>query len=207
MIQSPVELRTREGKILKKQDCTLSDAMKAIRVVLWNEYIGRLVKDQCYHLDNVTIRLYGNVKYLSFSTSSLANIIEDIGDVTETAEEDLPPSTGSKISGEIIAIESFEQFKSCIKCNGKIDARNENIGQCTKCNCMMKLVKCQESGVVKLIIQDSSNTNRTVIAFTEQVLKITNSSNMENVVEELLSVGTIKVTVNEKMIVTSADVL
>ena len=156
----------------------MSDATKTIRVVLWNEDIDKLAKGQCYHLDNVTIR---NVKYLSFSTCSSVHVIDDIGDVTEAAEEDIPPSASLEISGEIIAID--EQFKSCIKCNGKIEARNENIGQCTKCNCMMKLAKCPESTVVKLIIQDNSNKNHTVIAFTDQVLKITNSSNIEELAQ------------------------
>ena len=205
-VQLPVAVHTREGKELQKQDCTFSDATKAIRVVLWNDDINKLVVGQSYQLNNVTLKLFDHVKVLSFSTSSSVKEIDDVGDVTEVAEEDLPPP-GLQIRGEIVGIESFEQFRSCIKCKSKVEARSENIGQCTKCCCTVKLAKCTESLAAKLILQDKNGTNHTVVAFTDQVVKIVDSSSMDNIVEKLLSVGDICVFVNEKMIVTSVELL
>lgn len=67
-------------KSLTKQDITLSDATKTVRVVLWNDDVGKLVEDQSYQLKDV--KLYGGIKYLSITTASVIKEITEIGEVS-----------------------------------------------------------------------------------------------------------------------------
>ena len=65
-------IQTRDGKVLNKQDCTLSDSSKT---VLWGDDVEKLKQGLSYELENVTIKVYDGVKYLSLSRRTVKSMI------------------------------------------------------------------------------------------------------------------------------------
>lgn len=140
------QIHTKQGKILNKQDCTWSDTSATVRVVLWNDDTEKLIKGQSYQLENVSVKLYGGVRYLSVSKSSSMKVVEDIGEVIVVCKEDLPPLRNRSINGSIVGVASVDLYRLCIACNAKVEAVSDNntIVQCSKCSCRLKLEKCSK---------------------------------------------------------------
>ena len=62
----PIEtLVSKSGKHLAKQECIVADSTATARMVLWENNIGRLSLNCSYKLEDVLIRAFQNIKYLS----------------------------------------------------------------------------------------------------------------------------------------------
>lgn len=207
-VEAATQIITKEGNSLTKQDCTISDPTKTVRVVLWSNDVGKLDNGQSYQFQNVNVKLYMRAKFLSVTTSSVITEIGDIGEVTTVNEDDLPPSD-KELNGEIAGIASNEQYKKCISksCPGKVKATSATAGKCMKCDSILKLSKCVDINVIELIVQDSSDNVHIVTANKDQVMKIVGTDSLDNLSDKLFSIGPIKITVNNKMIVTSIQLI
>lgn len=104
---------------LHKQDCTICDKNGSIRIVLWQDNIDKLMEGKSHRIQNVLLRQYEGIKYLSFSESAVLEEIEDIGDVI--SDEDLQPCEDAQTAeGETVAVLAIDMYTSCISCNGKV---------------------------------------------------------------------------------------
>ena len=52
------EVKNREGKVLKKQDCVVGDADGCGRVVLWEGDVGKMIEGQSHKLIGVMVRSF-----------------------------------------------------------------------------------------------------------------------------------------------------
>lgn len=64
-VDPPQEVKNREGKVLKKQDCVVEDANGYGQVVLWVGDVGKMSEGGCYKLTGVTARSFRGANYLS----------------------------------------------------------------------------------------------------------------------------------------------
>ena len=62
-VDPPEKVKTREGKLLNKQDCVVGDCDGCCRVVLWEGDVGKLKEDGCYRLVKVFVRSYRGLNF------------------------------------------------------------------------------------------------------------------------------------------------
>ena len=126
-VQSPVKL----ARGLTKQDVTLADKTGAIKVTLWQNFVGCLQDESRYELTNLNVRTYKYEKYLSVPKEGAG--IHEISDIGPVAEDDLPDETteimGVKIVGAVVT-----SYNACLACNAKVVPVNQDVNKCTKCD-------------------------------------------------------------------------
>ena len=83
---SPMPVQNKSGKLLHKQECIMADESAQIRLVLWEDDINKLVINKSYKLDKMKIRMYNDVKYLSVSSCTTIESIDDIGHMLLTLQ-------------------------------------------------------------------------------------------------------------------------
>ena len=76
-------VKSKTGKTIQKQECTIADAGGTSRIVLWERDIGKMIIEMSYQIENATVRTYNGTKYLSVSETTVIVMIDDIGDVAE----------------------------------------------------------------------------------------------------------------------------
>jgi hypothetical protein len=122
IVRSFETVTTKDGRILKKQDCTVADRYGTCRLVLWEEDIEKLEEKKSYRLKNVAVRSFENTKYLSFSRKTDLEVVEDIGEVN--IDDDLVMNEDKKqvFEGEVVSILSFDNYWNCNACyNGRVN--------------------------------------------------------------------------------------
>lgn len=83
-------------------------------LVLWESDIDRLEIDKCYRLENVAVRIYNDVRYLSLSQRAP---IGDIGEISEIQfEQDYSMVSRRELKGEIVGVISTDEYLSCVGC-------------------------------------------------------------------------------------------
>ena len=60
-----MEINSKKGKKLTKQDCILKGEKSSCRIVFWEENVGTLTKVVSIKLHNVIVQQYDGVRYLS----------------------------------------------------------------------------------------------------------------------------------------------
>lgn len=107
-------MQTKDGKKLQKQDCIIADASLHMRLVLWEEDVGKLQSGDSYQLENVMIQQYNMHKYLSLSGDATVTKVDDIEE-TETVDTESDREQEVKVlQGEIIAVLNADSYLSCV---------------------------------------------------------------------------------------------
>lgn len=88
-VDNAMEVKSKQGRVLSKQDCVLGDCSGSCRIVLWEGDVGKLIEGQCYRLSRVVVREYSGVKFLSLLADAAIEEIGDIGEVIECDEDEL----------------------------------------------------------------------------------------------------------------------
>lgn len=204
-IGHPQQLKSKDGKPLSKQDCTIADSTGSCRIVLWNENIGRFTTDQTYHLTEVSVRQYAGDVYLSLTANAEVKEADDIGEVIESVTDDADPSTGlaglkhcdSIAEGEIVSVCNVNEYTACVTCKGKVlpSSTSNLIGQCSKCSTVMKISRCVKAKNAKFTIAATESSKEwNLTAFNEQLEKIIEGAEGNTLQEKLLFAGKTKVT-------------
>lgn len=89
-----------------QKEFLLADSTGAIRSVVWEKDVGVETVGCSYKLENVTVRSFGGVKYVSLSENATIHEIDDIGEVLE---DNVPAMKGRIVNGEIVHVEKGEK--------------------------------------------------------------------------------------------------
>ena len=159
------------SKPLNKQDITIADSKTAMRVVLWESSIGLLEMGKTYNLRNVAMRSYNGNKYLSFSSSSECIAADDFGEVRDASVKDVScTGTDQVITGEVISVLFVDEYPCCVACESKVEAVNNNIGLCKKCNSSNRLSRCPSGSTARFVSESTASGDQyTLVAFNEVV--------------------------------------
>ena len=65
------------------QNVMVADGTAQCRVVLWETEVGKLELDKSYRLENVAVRVFNDVKHLSFTEGTVVALIEDITEIAD----------------------------------------------------------------------------------------------------------------------------
>ena len=159
--------------------------------------MGALTVGCSYKLENMSLRSFGGVKYVSVSENATINEVDNIGEISE----DVPAMEGRIVTGEIVHVEKCEKYNSCRTCKAKVVKVNESIGKCSKCDAKMKFAKNCESITARFVIVDHEGQEHKVTAFDEIVKEISNGQMGDDIEEKLLSAPVMIFTVNNRDIV------
>ena len=201
------DLSTKMGKKLKKQDCVLRDTSASCRIVLWQDDIGKLIKGNSYKLSNVLVRQYEGNKYISVNEGAAIHQIQDIELISDYDEDDLLSLPLKMIAeGEISAILSVTDYLACVSCNGHVNAVNETIGKCTKCDATLKLSKCSSNKSARFIISSDDGKKWQLTAYDEELHLMTINCTGDTILDKLLNTTTLKLTYDSNNVVRNVDI-
>ena len=191
---------------LTKQDCVVADASCCSRFVLWEDDVGKLQVEKCYKIENVAVRSFMSVKYLSLSERAVIEEISDIGEVASVSNDDQLFRPGKVIEGEIVGAKG-DEYRSCISCKGRVRICTDLVGECTRCAMKIKLLKCAVKETAQVSIQTETGERRTVMFFSEQLQALIANATGSTTLDKLLSIDRIRATVDRNDVVISAIVL
>ena len=173
-VASVESINTRKGKKLLKQDCVLKDTTSVCRIVLWEDNVDKLAANKSYKLENVIVKQYDGVKYLSLAAgdSKPEEIpeIDGISDDEGLIEPEREELSIMSVTGEIVAIQSISDYLSCLNCSGgTVHSINAVIGKCSKCDAMLKLSKCDQSQSARFVVMSGDGKKFNLLAYKDQL--------------------------------------
>ena len=136
----------------QKQDLVVDDRTGTATITLWEQNVGMLERERCYKLTSWQIKEYGGKKYLGLARdqgSETSLLSEDI-EVTKCADQE---ATEKPISNPaIVAVLKLETFKSCLRCQGRVEPESPPLGRCSKpeCGTLQRFDICNKSTVVEI---------------------------------------------------------
>ena len=107
----------------------------------------------------------------------------------------------------------IDTYRSCWNCNAKVSTVNEFMGECNKCNAKIKLSRCGEKNVARVILEDAAGKEYKLSIFDEILDHIIEhgktamgtSSSCVTKAELLLSAPQLVYTISSKKIVSSVS--
>ena len=207
-VEPPQEVKNRDGKILKKQDCVVGDCDGCGRVVLWEEDVGNMEEGRSYKLKGVTVRSYRGADYLSVGKECEIMSVEDIGETANIQEGDLEEKgiVRKVVEGDIDGVVYVEDYEGCIGCTAKVTGGDEVAAECTKCGMWMKRSKCKRLMTARVVVDGSDGKRHTLMMFTDALKSIIGEGET-NVRLALLSTGKLKFLVDKGDVVYSVQQL
>ena len=116
---------------LRKQNVTIADSTAAAKITLWEDSIGKLSVNKSYRFSRFTVRIFRSDKYLSLPRDGA--MFEEVPDIGEVAEDDLPDDT-VVIKHAKVAAATVTRYCSCVACNSKLEPIDNILSRCTKCD-------------------------------------------------------------------------
>ena len=126
--------------------------------------------------------------------------VSDIGDVVSSDSEDDEIERRKCIEGEITAVLNVTKYSSCFNCKAKVNNISEVIGQCSKCDAIVKMSKCENSTSVRFVVEDSDHDTTTLTAFTDMIDSIVSGETGCSIAEKMLSAQPMKFYVTNNII-------
>lgn len=150
---------------LQKQDVAIADATSPARITLWESDIGSLEDGLSYRLTNIVVRSYQGTKYLSLPKNKDGVLIEEIKDIGDVAEDDLP-ETANTVEGVTVAgVLSLQNYLSCFVCKAKVQPVDDGMGKCTKCEMEQSSHLCLNKLNAHLLLNVPGGSYLTLNAF------------------------------------------
>lgn len=144
-----------------KSDCIVADATQSMKLVLWEDAIDKVQVGKSYHLQNLKVNIFDDVKFVNSNESTLISHIEDIGHINLTSSE----LDQNIIKAQCIGID-IKKTLACIACNNAIsdkdDDKKDDTITCPSCN--ITLLKTALK--IKLVSQIILNNDGKITSYT-----------------------------------------
>ena len=168
-----------------KQDFTVADSTAAVRGVVWENHLDVLKENTSYKIVCATVRSFNGAKYISVGERSIVEVKDDIGYVVDELIDGGLDDI-KVVKAEIVAVLSCESYCSCKNCDGKVTQINEIVEKCGKCNAKLKISKCKDKRVGRIIIEADNQTEYKLIIFDNVLNQIADfAKSTEEVQEEI----------------------
>ena len=193
-VEKPHNVRAANSwRELTKQDCVVGDVTETVRVVLWEEDVGKLDEDRSYKLTNVIVRMYRGERYLSISDGSVIEEVADIGEIAEPESGGASTSRANVVYGCISAVLGCDDYLCCVNCRSKVDERSSDLGTvwCSKCSATMRWTRCTSSNMARVIIESEDPTRD---------IQPVRATIFDNVLSTLLKSAPAGITITEQLL-------
>ena len=144
----------------KLQNVILGDCSGTVKLVLWEEEVGRLDEDVCYKMTGLNVKVWKGKNYLSTLKGKFKfEEISDLGEV-EVAESEEESDvlemnrvlTASNV--RVAAVTQLTTYNGCIQCCAKIVCSDDpEIGTCTRCKTMQLISEGKEELSAHVLIR------------------------------------------------------
>ena len=194
----PQTIKTKDGRQMTKQDCSIGDCDRCIRVVSWEKDVGSLAEGSSYKFVNVSVRIYDDLRYLSVGSNCEIVRIDDIGEVVEDdADEDQCCVGNYIVEGDIDDVFYCDEYFGCTPCNKKL-AVNDAIGECSKCGLTVKIKKALKCANACILVCDKNGTSHNLTLFNEVIFDLLEGIQGDNIKQRLMQVEETKFYVNKR---------
>ena len=165
-----IELRS-GGKV---QEVTIADTTGHVTLNVWEEHLGKIEEGCCFEMKGLMVRDFRGCKSLSTAKENCSiEKIDDIGTVSSNIDDQMQLEIKLIKEVRVYAVEKFESYSSCVKCNGKVTSVDEDsIGECSKCGTMQSTEECKQALIAQLRIKAENGEKFCLTAFDSAVLKI-----------------------------------
>ena len=103
-----------------------------MRLEPWESAIDKISRGECYHIQNVRVRIFNDIKYLNTNEFTTTDEIKDT-DVTELESITTALLKDSLIEGAIIGVD-MQQKQCCPLCNtNHVEQASSDMIDCTGC--------------------------------------------------------------------------
>jgi len=169
-VDSIFELRSGE----KVQEVILADATGHAKLTIWGEHLGKVKEGCSFEMKGLMVRDYHGCRCLSTSKEGCSiKEIDDIGKLSTNADDKMQLEIKLIKDVRVFAVDKFESYSSCVKCNGKVTMIDEDdIGECPKCGTMQKIEECKQTLIAQLRTKAENGDRFCLSAFDVVLLKI-----------------------------------
>ena len=202
-------IKNKYGKEFTMQNVMVADGTAQCRVVLWETEVGKLELDKSYRLENVAVRVFNDVKHLSFTEGTVVALIEDITEIADpplAKDGQLFQEKNLVLEGEVVGVMSVEEYVCCVGCQGKVIRETDVIGECGRCKMKVKMSRCKRGATAHVVFEGDNGVQKNLVIFDEQLKKVCGDSSL-TWEENLLNCGKLKMCISEKHVVISATVV
>ena len=199
-VQPPT--RVPSGK--EKQDLLVGDKTGCIKLTVWQEEVGKFETNHCYKLDHVAVRVYDDIKFISYPKDGATFAeIPDIGEVHTEYDETEFDSPNDFHKAVVSGVSRIFKYRSCLKCRSKIEPTTSCYGRCRSCNMLQNLDKVKETFSAVLMITKEDGKTVEMQAFERELRTIAQieKDNLEE--ENLLEGKPFSFKVNQRDIITN----
>jgi hypothetical protein len=173
---------------IQKQELVVGDCTGSIKLTVWDDLVSKLEIGKSYRIDQLSTRLYQNLKAITSTKATSIEIIDDIVNCVQSADEvDLVEKEGR------ITQVGLVMYFTCQMCKGKVSLPDDH-SKFVRCSCCkMKMAKeslqksingtlCFSSGDLKVKLSIFSST-----IFTMAIVNQLSVDDVENIEDFLLS--------------------
>ena len=186
----------------KKQDITIADSSGSLKLVAWEDAVGKLDEGKSYSFTSATVKLYADETFVSLGPRSQFVEIDDIGDIDET-----PLSSSGQDSRvmiiSVVGVKNILRYPCCPSCKGRVEVEVNGIATCGKCH--MTVSGRTTSYSVHFLAQDHDGETHEMTAFERTILAAFPSIKVEDVAEKLLGTMLLKIMLGKENIVYSIN--
>lgn len=164
------KLKTKNGKVLQKQEAFITDDSDIMRLVLWESDMTRIKPNNAYQLQKVMVRSFNNTKYLTLNKQSVIietqeqfDNVQDINMASQYKTVKLPP----------VGVGEIQQFLSCAICKTKVIPAEEGaIVKCSECSRSQLLSRCPKSLFAPVEFDNNSDKTLSLNLFEDKLLNV-----------------------------------
>ncbi|XP_062583667.1 uncharacterized protein LOC134245396 [Saccostrea cucullata] len=146
-------------KTLRKKDCMLADNTDTIKLTTWEDHTREIELGKTYVFNNVTVRIWDDVKFITTSVNTCITPEKDFGPLPNIENFDLDDK---KETCKITSV-SCEQKNSCPLCNVSVEI-NENLPTFKCCKCCMRQKTINVKKTLKCEVCVEGSTKKFAVA-------------------------------------------
>lgn len=167
--QNNPEILHSNGKTLTKQESTLTDETGSIRLVLWENDIGKVKSGNNYHFISAIVKSFQQQKYITLNRHTVTNTT-DIQ--IERNDEEIVDKHVNKVNFPAEGVSSVSSYHCCYKCQSGLPSDiDRRIIQCTNCGFSQLRQKCKKRTFAKVLFKKGDD-NVTINIFDDKLFDL-----------------------------------
>ena len=136
-----------------KTDAMVSDDTGTVRLELWENAIDEVQRGKSYHLQNLKVKIFDDIKYVNTCVDTKVSLVEDV-EIAEFSQSDFHENI---IEGKIIGVD-VARNPCCLLCNPNMEnGTSDDMITFKNCHNSFLSSMIKSKLVCKLVIQINNN--------------------------------------------------
>lgn len=190
-------------KNLRLQNIAVSDATGTIKLTLWEDNVGKVVKGKTYDFTNFRLKedKFGS-RYFNSCKDNSSMITEAKKLTTPLSPQNVQLTEGTVVVGEFILLTHYESFLKCQQCKKKVVDNGKALIPCGNCGAINKRTVVEEQVYARMVFRVKESSRDITFTLFEDVLKKHVSKlTKDEIANIMMSFTEVKLVYNEKNVV------